>query len=41
LERRPDQHALYLHVEIDGHDELMQLDTGANISTIKESLADS
>ena len=24
--------ALYLHVSIDGHDELMQLDTGANIS---------
>jgi hypothetical protein len=37
----PLNNALYLHVSIDGHDELMQLDTGANISTIKESLADS
>jgi hypothetical protein len=37
----PLNNALYLHVAIDGHDELMQLDTGANISTIKESLADS
>jgi gag-polyprotein putative aspartyl protease len=37
----PINNALYLHVAIDGHDELMQLDTGANISTIKESLADS
>jgi hypothetical protein len=37
----PLNNALYLHVSIDGHDDLMQLDTGANISTIKESLADS
>ena len=37
----PLNNALYFHVSIDGHDELMQLDTGANISTIKESLADS
>ena len=37
----PLNNALYLHVSIDGHDELMQLDTGANISTIKESLANS
>ena len=37
----PLNNALYLHVSIDGHDELMQLDTGANISTIKELLADS
>jgi hypothetical protein len=31
----PLNNALYLHVSIDGHDELMQLDTGANISTIR------